>query len=429
MASMEAAPNVHQVIDTPGQPLDSGARQFMESGFGRNFSHVRVHTDEAAASSAHSLQAQAYTVGAHVVFANGKYAPHSTSGRHLLAHELAHVVQQQHVRGDPGSISEAGSALERDADHAADRVMTGAHPLGLMSAARPVLSRQSAPSADGGQGAGRTAGATGASAADLFSPLRLSSFPCRANAGVYQLWADRKVVVNEDCSRWLVHLNRLATPQPTCNCVRLPQQNPNLSVMALAQVDRLLTLPVDGPCDDDIGSRAFPETQPSAPGRAAAVSEQMSQTVGIGVTSHSYLTRPGATDPAREAVVQLANAYTRQYHRENRRGVELQMLDQVQISLTTGQVSVAGGGQLSYVIPFGNNRWNWAAFAQVLAGGTVGTGSPPNAQLQPTAGTQIAFQPWKWLQINAQGSVGPTLQSAGPNSIDVGGMAVIQFTQ
>jgi outer membrane protein OmpA-like peptidoglycan-associated protein len=137
---------VHDVLRTPGQPLDPGTRSLFESGFGRNltaiksratqiarsgltvgavddpmeteadqisnrvvrfpsvatstkssnpdFGAVRVHTDSGAAQSAQAVNARAYTVGHDVVFAAGEYSPHSTEGKRLLAHELTHVVQQ-----------------------------------------------------------------------------------------------------------------------------------------------------------------------------------------------------------------------------------------------------------------------------------------------------------------------------------------------
>jgi hypothetical protein len=77
-----------------GQPLAPGARDFMESRFGQDFSPVRVHADAAAATSARHLQAHAYTVGRDIYFNSGQYAPESFEGRKLLAHELTHVVQQ-----------------------------------------------------------------------------------------------------------------------------------------------------------------------------------------------------------------------------------------------------------------------------------------------------------------------------------------------
>ena len=77
-----------------GRPLDAAPRSFMEARFGRNFAGVRIHTDGEAAASARALNARAYTFGRDIVFASGEYLPESGEGRRLLAHELAHVVQQ-----------------------------------------------------------------------------------------------------------------------------------------------------------------------------------------------------------------------------------------------------------------------------------------------------------------------------------------------
>ena len=77
-----------------GQPLDAQTRAFMEPRFGFDFSKVRIHADSAAADAARSISAHAYTVGSDVVFAPGHYAPHTSHGRRLMAHELTHVVQQ-----------------------------------------------------------------------------------------------------------------------------------------------------------------------------------------------------------------------------------------------------------------------------------------------------------------------------------------------
>jgi len=82
-----------------GVPLPSSERSFFEPRFGRDLADVRVHSDAAAARSARSVNAHAYTVGSDVVFAPGQYAPRTAQGRRLLAHELAHVAQQQPRRG------------------------------------------------------------------------------------------------------------------------------------------------------------------------------------------------------------------------------------------------------------------------------------------------------------------------------------------
>jgi hypothetical protein len=93
-ASGEVPGVVHEVLHSPGQSIDAHNREFFESRFGRNFGDVRIHTDSRANESAQAVNALAYTLGNHVVFANGQYAPASGRGRRLLAHELVHVLQQ-----------------------------------------------------------------------------------------------------------------------------------------------------------------------------------------------------------------------------------------------------------------------------------------------------------------------------------------------
>lgn len=106
-ASDAATAGVHDVLRSPGRPLASGTRGFFESRFGRDFSGVRVHTDAAAGRSARHLSAAAYTVGHDIVFAHGRYSPETTAGRHLIAHELTHVVQQsRHLRRVQRSCSD-----------------------------------------------------------------------------------------------------------------------------------------------------------------------------------------------------------------------------------------------------------------------------------------------------------------------------------
>ena len=93
-AASEAPPIVHEVLRSPGDSLDPKARAFAETRFGYDFSSVRVHTDSKAGQSAQAVNARAFTVGQNLVFAPGQYAPATSGGRQLLAHELAHVVQQ-----------------------------------------------------------------------------------------------------------------------------------------------------------------------------------------------------------------------------------------------------------------------------------------------------------------------------------------------
>lgn len=85
---------VHEALKSPGQSLPTEIRAYFEPRFGLDLGHVRVHTDRMAQRSAEGVSALAYTVGSHVVFNAGQYAPHSSEGWRLLAHELTHVVQQ-----------------------------------------------------------------------------------------------------------------------------------------------------------------------------------------------------------------------------------------------------------------------------------------------------------------------------------------------
>jgi hypothetical protein len=86
---------IGETLRSPGQPLEPGTRTFMESRFGQDFSQVRVHCDERAAASAKAMDASAYTSGSNIAFGKERYQPSTANGRMLIAHELAHVVQQR----------------------------------------------------------------------------------------------------------------------------------------------------------------------------------------------------------------------------------------------------------------------------------------------------------------------------------------------
>ena len=89
----EVPASVQSVLSSSGSPLSGSTRAFFEPRFGHDLSHVRVHTDAAAHRSAQEVSALAYTVGSHIAFDAGRYAPQSPDGQRLLAHELTHVVQ------------------------------------------------------------------------------------------------------------------------------------------------------------------------------------------------------------------------------------------------------------------------------------------------------------------------------------------------
>jgi hypothetical protein len=109
-ASMDAAPLVGDVLSSAGQPLDGETQRFFSTRFGHDFGSVRVHADAAAAQSARSINALAYTVGHDIVFGGGQYAPNTNAGKRLLAHELTHVVQQGGGGGQISSATQNGAA-------------------------------------------------------------------------------------------------------------------------------------------------------------------------------------------------------------------------------------------------------------------------------------------------------------------------------
>jgi hypothetical protein len=90
-----------------GTPMPKDQLSYFQPRFGHDFSQVRIHTDSSAAAGARVVQARAYTAGRDIVFGAGQYAPHTAAGRHLLAHELTHVVQQQRAPGPPNVLMRA----------------------------------------------------------------------------------------------------------------------------------------------------------------------------------------------------------------------------------------------------------------------------------------------------------------------------------
>lgn len=116
-----APPIVHEVLRSPGRPLDAATRAFMEPRLGQDFSNVRIHTDGRAAESARQVSALAYTVGHDIVFGAGQFKPRSQAGRQLIAHELFHTLQQRRVGDSTESveIESPDSKSEVDATRAA----------------------------------------------------------------------------------------------------------------------------------------------------------------------------------------------------------------------------------------------------------------------------------------------------------------------
>lgn len=133
---------VRQLPLSSGRPLDRPTREFFDHRFDFDFSRVRIHTDGEAALSADALGARAYAAGEHIVFGRNEYAPHGWPGRFLLAHELAHVVQQRNL--DYSSrrdfrICTPGECSEQEADAAAGIAVFEARRPSLQPIQEPLI--------------------------------------------------------------------------------------------------------------------------------------------------------------------------------------------------------------------------------------------------------------------------------------------------
>jgi Domain of unknown function (DUF4157) len=133
-----------------GQPLESQLRRDLERAYGVHLGDVRVHTDEGAALAADALGARAYTSGSDIVFARGEYAPATPSGELLVAHEVAHVLQQASATTRTEVVGASDGAAEGRARGAAARVTSGqpAGPVGDSGGAG--VQREEASSPGGG---------------------------------------------------------------------------------------------------------------------------------------------------------------------------------------------------------------------------------------------------------------------------------------
>jgi hypothetical protein len=134
---------VDNVIHSPGTPLNPAVQASAEVRLGQDFSHVRVHRDEAATQSAEAVQARAYTVGSHIVFARDEYQPRTPRGDRLILHELVHVAQQgsaTNLSQTPAAITEAGDASEREA-HAITARSASSAPPQIAKDQGPVIAR------------------------------------------------------------------------------------------------------------------------------------------------------------------------------------------------------------------------------------------------------------------------------------------------
>ena len=417
-----------------GRPVDPGVSEHVGQALGYDFSSVRIHDDAAAARLTGRLGARAATFGTNIAVAPGRYRPDYAEGRRLLAHELVHVAQQQ----------AAGPLVQLAPEGAAD--------IGVLTLNWDVRFKQNRPTADELLAAPEVV-LTPEGLSDYRALLMLMTDPQQQvqieGSASIEGDAAENVRLSARRARWMAnqigpvrvrsapghkpdcpettagqyacgtsHAHPVADPADRRVTVRIFQPSGTHRGMLQPPSD-----PSPGPKPQSPPTGTVQPGQPSVSGqKGSSGSNQVSLQGGIGYTRHFYTTPAGPHDPLGEWVVQVVGAYTRQFHPDKRPGFELQFPIQVQYSLATGQWSLTSGAQPSYVLPFGGNKWQWSAFAQVLGGANLSTGS---GLFQPAVGTQVMWQPTDWFNLAAQATGGLTLQKPGPASVDLGGLFVI----
>jgi hypothetical protein len=210
-AKHHAPPIVHEVVHSPGQPLDVSTRALMETRFGYDFSHVRVHADSRASQSAEAVGAAAYTVGKDIVFANGHYAPQSSEGQSLLAHELAHTMQQRDApRTSSIRIADAKGAHESAAEQASQAPLGNATNTAKLGRTAMALQRQPVKTGGTDSTAGQPRKQTSAVKkpdVQTITDISIGGFP------ILDAELDRRGVVNDEPCRLTLSTKVLFKPQ------------------------------------------------------------------------------------------------------------------------------------------------------------------------------------------------------------------------
>ena len=136
------APQPKPALADSGRPLAPGTQKFFESAFDADFSKVRIHTGAQADEAARGVKAKAFTVGSDVFFGEGRFAPATSAGSRLLAHELTHVVQQG--RGDV-TIQHAGRTISSPSDPAELEAERASDAIAQGGPAPPIVEAPSSP--------------------------------------------------------------------------------------------------------------------------------------------------------------------------------------------------------------------------------------------------------------------------------------------
>jgi len=410
-------PIVRDVIHSAGEPLHEETRGFMEAHFHHDFSRIRVHADAAAAESAAAVGASAYTVGRHVVFGDRQYAPGTLATKRLLAHELRHVQQQgEGVTADPFTVAPSNTDLERDADRAARRAVSGGAGAGdeIPHAAR-VVQRQplTQPAHPGGLRLPELGESLGRPRQPMLPGLQL---------GFHLLPEDRQKIESYLTSHRLAVGQKFqptldGTPTTIDAIVNgiapsilplVPRSEIETMVQArysLLVHDALFQVPITIPDTPlpNLGTAVPPG--PRATPQAAA---PITLTAGVNYAWHVNLTGPRSTSKDKTLQLQIGE------------DAPLQRIFQISYNLDTQQVQVVVGGQATADLTLVDKLLKLSGFVQVLAG-VAWTGTPGSGMftvVQPSAGGQLTLT-WRGVQFAVQVAGSVTAVAGQPTTAEV----------
>jgi hypothetical protein len=204
-----ASTSVDRVLAGSGRPLEPPLRQDMERRFGHDFSQVRVHSGTTAEQSAHDVNAHAYTVGHDIVFAAGRFVPWTHDGRRLIAHELAHVVQQSDMSHGAQQQGRGASSVQRkegdDKDEPKDKPKDAPKDT-------PKDALKNAPTAAGSCGGKSLASSITASDKRLNGSAVEASLGANEFGNTSKLGADFKFTACKVGTNWRFQLGALVVP-------------------------------------------------------------------------------------------------------------------------------------------------------------------------------------------------------------------------
>ncbi|BAL26841.1 DUF4157 domain-containing protein [Azoarcus sp. KH32C] len=352
-----------------GEPIPKDARSALEGHFGRDFADVRIHTDAEAARLTAALGARAFTSGRDIYIAPDAYAPTTAEGRHLLAHELTHVVQQD---------GQAAAVLARAVDPTLD---TRFHETDRTPAAQTALERLELP-------------AVKARHLPLYNGLASANNLKRVR-GYGREGADQRAVWNglqvpADAVRTKLGERNIPVPADASGRIRLkPHRGARLTSKSLSELQTMLRIP-----NWDRNGRAIPQFQVDHIVELQ-VSGQMGSGVGNSVQNMELLDQPSNSSSGgtiRSGIYRKVDAYLDTFDPKPDRGTVLRQHDVVFTSAAaTGAGSAAGASA-------------WWTKTEIEEAEPLRSASPPN----PTEDGV------------AQGTAGEFILTSGPGGITVG---------